>query len=107
MSQVCCSHSKISRHTLDHPGGYCSEFWKCDTCESLFYPEQVDQTARNRRDYFAATIDIPWNAVIGTMSIKFPEKNGKFTMSEVALYRAAMRFMEADAMLAERNKPHA
>lgn len=53
-AQACCSHGKISRHREDYPSGPSSEYWKCDTCETRFYAEAVNQTANNRRDYFAA-----------------------------------------------------
>lgn len=52
------------------------------------------------RDWFAANADVPWNAVIETLSIK-GEKNP--TVGRMAEYRALLKFEEADAMLAARN----
>ena len=53
------------------------------------------------RDYFAATVDIPWAAVMETLFIK-GEKTP--TVDRMCEYRAVMRFCEADAMLKERAK---
>jgi len=50
--QACCSHSTITRITEDHPLGYRSEYWKCDTCETRFAPEPLMQ-GRVLRDWIA------------------------------------------------------
>lgn len=54
------------------------------------------------RDYFAAHADIPWNAVIETYEINRKKKNP--TVSEIAMYRSELKYIEADAMLAARDK---
>ena len=56
---------------------------------------------RSLRDWFAGQSDIPWGAVIETLKTKGIENP---TVGDVADYRAALRYMEADAMLAERAK---
>lgn len=51
------------------------------------------------RDWFAGRVEVPWNAVIETLSIrgnKYP------TVGEMAAYRAELKYLEADAMLARR-----
>lgn len=53
------------------------------------------------RDYFAAHVDISAYAAAST----FEENEGRApTITELAAYIAAIRFAEADAMLAERAK---
>ncbi len=56
------------------------------------------------RDYFAAKADVPWNAALETLAIRHPSRCGKFTVGEVAAMRATIKYAEADAMLAEREK---
>jgi len=51
------------------------------------------------RDWFAGQADVPWNAVIETLSIKGIENP---TVKQMAEYRALMKYAEADAMLAAR-----
>jgi hypothetical protein len=62
----------------------------------------VEQPGMSLRDYFAAHSDIPWNVVFETLSKKYPERNDEFTVKEIAEYRAAMKYVEADSMLKER-----
>lgn len=50
------------------------------------------------RDYFAASIDIPWNACLETIAIQ--TGNTKPTVSEFVKARAEIRYLEADAMIA-------
>ena len=50
-------------------------------------------------EYFAAHVDIPWNAVIETLETKFPEKKEKFTVQEVIEYRAQLKILEAKLMI--------
>lgn len=56
------------------------------------------------RDYFASHADIPWNAVLDTLSLKYPGKCGIFTIQDVINQRAYMKYVEADAMLEHRNQ---
>lgn len=56
------------------------------------------------RDWFAGQTNVPWNAAIDTLRLKFPEKGGKFTIDELAATRAQIRYAEADAMLAARKE---
>lgn len=51
------------------------------------------------RDWFAATVDIPWSAVLATLELK-GEKN--VTAGRLVEYRARLRYLEADAMLRAR-----
>lgn len=53
------------------------------------------------RDWFAGRADIPWNAVIETLGLK---GNYTPTVGEIAATRSEMKYIEADAMLAERMK---
>lgn len=64
----------------------------------------VQHPGMSLRDWFAGQADVPWNAVIETLEKKFPNRNGKFTVSEVVTYRAEFKYIEADAMLLERAK---
>lgn len=52
-------------------------------------------------DYFAASVDIPWNAVIETLRLIGEEIP---TVDRVCEYRAVMRYCEARAMLVQRAK---
>lgn len=56
------------------------------------------------RDWFAGHVDVPWNASLDTLTIKYPDRKGKFTLDEIATFRAEMRFREADALLVAREK---
>jgi hypothetical protein len=56
------------------------------------------------RDWFASQAEIPWDAVLGTLSIKHPDREKKFTLEEVLKFRAEAKYSEADAMLAAREK---
>lgn len=53
------------------------------------------------RDWFAGHADIPWNAVLDTLSLKGIVSP---TLQQVAEMRARYKLMEADAMLAARTK---
>lgn len=53
------------------------------------------------RDWFAGQADIPWNAVIETYRIKTGRDSP--TVLEIASYRAELKYIEADAMIAARN----
>ncbi|MDE3791732.1 hypothetical protein I7G86_13925 [Sinorhizobium meliloti] len=58
-----------------------------------------EQDGMSLRDWFASQADIPWNAVIETLSIKGIEMP---TVKQMAEYRALMKYAEADAMIAAR-----
>lgn len=51
------------------------------------------------RDWFAGQADIPWNAVIETLAIK---GNQSPTVIDLLTYRAELKYIEADAMIAAR-----
>lgn len=51
------------------------------------------------RDWFATHADVPWNAVLETLALR---GNSRPTVSEMAAYRAELKYIEADAMLAAR-----
>lgn len=51
------------------------------------------------RDYFAATIDIPWNATMETLTLLGETTP---TVGRLVEYRAYLRYAEADAMLKAR-----
>jgi hypothetical protein len=59
----------------------------------------VDHPGMTLRDWFAGNADVPWNAVIETLSIR---GNKNPTVSDLAAYRAEIKFIEADAMIARR-----
>ena len=63
--------------------------------------EALGNEGMTLRDYFAASVDIPWNAVIETLKLK-GEPNP--TVMRTVEYRAAMRYAEADAMLRAREQ---
>lgn len=56
----------------------------------------------SKREYFAAQVDVSWNAVMELLQYEgFP----KPTFDEKLRARARIRVMEADALIAELNKP--
>lgn len=59
------------------------------------------QIGMSLRDYFAAQADIPWEAVIEILANK---DNQRPTVSDVVNMRAAMKYLEADAMLKARGQ---
>jgi hypothetical protein len=67
------------------------------------FPSAYDAQTRGMdlRDYFAIHADVPWNAVIETLSIRGVSIP---TVQQLAEQRAAMKYVEADAMLAARKK---
>jgi len=72
--------------------------------QDAFPNEYVSEGARGMtlRDYFANSSDIPWNALIETIEIKSPELKGKVTVRMVLELRAEYKYLEADAMLKQR-----
>lgn len=54
------------------------------------------------RDFFAATIDVPWDHVRRIVS---QQVGGSFTTQQVIDCRAQLRYAEADAMIAARERP--
>lgn len=52
------------------------------------------------RDWFAGQADVPWNAVIDTLGLKGENTP---TLYRIAQYRAELKYIEADAMIAARN----
>jgi hypothetical protein len=100
-NQACCSHSKVDRITIDHPGGTQSERWICPDCSTNFWPEGVDMHIKKRRDKFAAA------ALTGMLSKPASPQDIKFLESlkelPVEFYtRIAIGF--ADALLRELEK---
>ena len=87
MNKPQCSHSKVVKITLDHPGGFNSEHWECPDCQTLFYPESYDQHRKVLRDKFAAK------------ALQINDASG-FDFET----RAQWAYKMADAMLLERNK---
>jgi len=65
---------------------------------------QYGSNGMTLRDWLASQAEIPWDAVLGTFSIKHPERDKKFTLEEVSKFRAEAKYREADAMLAAREK---
>lgn len=51
------------------------------------------------RDWFAGQADVPWNAVIETLALK---GNKTPTVDDVLRYRAEVKYIAADAMIAAR-----
>lgn len=51
------------------------------------------------RDYFAIHADVPWNAVIETLSL---QGRSRPTIQEMSEYRAKLKYAESDAMLKAR-----
>lgn len=59
------------------------------------------QTGMSLRDWFATHADVPWNAAIETLSLRGCSHP---TVKQLAEYRAQLKYIEADAMLAARTK---
>ena len=57
------------------------------------------QDGMSLRDYFAIHADVPWNAVIETLSLR---GNDRPTIREMVAYRAQLKYIEADEMLKAR-----
>lgn len=55
------------------------------------------------RDYYAAKADVPWEAVRQTLILQ-GNKESEITVKMLVEYRAAVKYLEADAMLAARQK---
>lgn len=53
------------------------------------------------RDWFAGQAEVPWNAVIETLKLK---GNPAPTVVQLLAYRAELKYIEADAMIAARSK---
>jgi hypothetical protein len=68
------------------------------------FPVSYDLSGMTLRDWFAGQAEIPWDAVLGTLSIKHPDRDKKFTLEEVSKFRAEAKYREADAMMAAREK---
>ena len=66
--------------------------------DSMIYQPEPGMSVR---DFFAATIDVPWNATLETLKLLGEPTP---TVGRLAEYRAALRYAEADAMLKERSK---
>jgi len=66
------------------------------------HPE-FGQVGMSLRDYFAAHVDVPWNAALDTIALK-KESDYKPTVGEILRYRAQLKILEADAMLDECNR---
>ena len=56
------------------------------------------------RTWLAGMADVPWNAVIETLEKKCPDLKGMLTVDEVLEYRAELKCIEADAILAQLRK---
>jgi hypothetical protein len=66
------------------------------TRESSFNKNYEGMTLR---DWFAGQADVPWNAVLETLELR-GEKNP--TVQRMAEYRAEIKYVMADAMIAAR-----
>lgn len=60
---------------------------------------QADRQGMSLRDWFAGKADVSWNAVLETLELR-GEKNP--TVQRMAEYRAEIKYVMADAMLAAR-----
>lgn len=103
-TQACCSHSRITRITENHPPGFTTEYWKCETCETRFCPEPLMQ-GRVLRDWFAGM------ALAGTSAIPDDRICPKARLNEIEKWRQEMydfdaenAYRSADAMIAQREK---
>ena len=68
---------------------------------------QIGPAGMTLRDHFAATADIPWNVVFDIVAGEpWSAMNAHMTrpVEDVLRKRAQLKYMEADAMLAERKK---
>lgn len=63
--------------------------------------QHSSQEGMSLRDYFAIHADVPWNATMETLALR---GNKTPTVREFVEYRAALKYEEADAMLAARKK---
>ncbi len=74
---------------------------------AFYHPDNGVSTSKDgltKREYFAAHADIPWSEVLETLSIKFPEKKGRFTVIEVLEYQASAKVQAADLLIEALNK---
>ena len=52
-TKTACAHCKVVLNHNDYPDGTRSDYWECPDCGCRFWPETVDLTIRNLRDWFA------------------------------------------------------
>ena len=52
------------------------------------------------RMWLAGRSQIPWDGLIDALTRKFPDRDRNFTFDEVLEYRAQLRFVDADALIA-------
>ena len=98
MNYVQCSHSRVTRKTVEYPGGYQTEFWQCQDCETLFCPENTDQAGRRLRDWFAGM------ALNGLLAQGFMPYQAKVDLQENGAYTKAAVIL-ADQLVKELDKP--
>lgn len=84
--------------TKSNDGGaafpYCAEYGHPAACGGM-----------SLLDYFAAHADIPWDAAMETLRLRKKNTgNTAVTIEELMAYRAKLKYMEADMMLAEKAK---
>ena len=63
------------------------------------FPVEGFHDGMTLRDWFAGQANVPWNAAIETLRIRGVDQP---TVKELAEYRAELKYIEADAMLAAR-----
>ncbi len=102
----------LTRNTLGHLDA-CNysdwvDFSKCQCAEGLAcVPKQAQAytvAPMPLRDYFAATVDVPWD-VAAMVCSDGVGRSGKLLCVTVIDVRAQLRYAEADAMIAARAAP--
>lgn len=88
------------------------DFSKCDCAEGLAGVPAKHQAmtveAMPLRDYFAATVTIPWEEGVNLAAQENSERiaiGGGVTLAEVIEARCRLRYLEADAMIIRRAHP--
>jgi hypothetical protein len=64
----------------------------------------IYQGGMTLRDYFAAKAEVPWNAVLEMWKLNRQIGTNDPTVEQLLGYRSQLKYVEADAMLAERSK---
>ncbi len=73
---------------------------KIDDGGPAFPSYKLGQDGMSLRMWLAGKAVIPWDVITDALWRKSPDRKGLFTFDELLEYRAALRFIDADAMIA-------
>ena len=101
-------------HWDDCNYGDWGDFSKCNCAEGLASTpaksEAVTVAPLPLRDYFAATVPVPWDDAVALASAENAKRvalGGQITLLEIVEARVRLRYLEADMMIAVRALPPA